>query len=430
MSGTYSSGPYSARPARADGFTVEYSQPLFFELDYLVTEGYRRIPHGGIEIGGLLFGVIAENTIRVQEFRLIECEHASGPSFQLSEKDLTRLREQIAAVPNDPELANLQLVGWFVAHTRSELQLNDSEIALFNELFPGAGKFTLLVKPEKFKATRFVFLPRDKAGDFQRNGTEDAFVLPLPGRAASPESKPHASPPPSAPAPSHIEGLTSAPPEPPSSPRQHEIPLPQPESREIVTRLPVADPVPSIQRSIAQQEVLETGRTRTREQADVPREAPGFDTAYEARRRRRSRAVELRQQAPPLTEPTPTRGSRLQFMLVLLIAAALGCGVGYWAYLQLPPPVIPLAVRDQRSTIAVSWPPEQTREAVYAAIRVDDAQPVLLSTDDRSSGSTNLRIDGDAIKVELIVRHWLRDSRGIVHYLRANTQAGQNRSKR
>ena len=33
---------------------------LFHEIDFVVNEGYRKIPHGGIEEGGLLFGAIDE----------------------------------------------------------------------------------------------------------------------------------------------------------------------------------------------------------------------------------------------------------------------------------------------------------------------------------------------------------------------------------
>jgi hypothetical protein len=104
--------------------------------------------------------------------------------------------------------------------------------------------------------------------------------------------------------------------------------------------------------------------------------------------------------------------------MILMIAAALGCAVGYWAYLQLPSPVILLSVKDQPNALLVTWAPEQTREAVYAAIRVDDGPPVLLSADDRANGTTNVPANNESVKIELIIRHWLRDSRGIIRYLR------------
>ncbi|HSU61362.1 MAG TPA: hypothetical protein VLI55_18785, partial [Bryobacteraceae bacterium] len=82
-------------------FTVTYSLAAFHEIEFVVNEGYRRIPHGGVETGGLLFGRLDENGVRVESFRPIECEHASGPSFNLSEKDVTALQAQIASASSD-----------------------------------------------------------------------------------------------------------------------------------------------------------------------------------------------------------------------------------------------------------------------------------------------------------------------------------------
>ncbi|MGH9693858.1 MAG: hypothetical protein ACRD5Z_06945, partial [Bryobacteraceae bacterium] len=118
-----------------------------------------------------------------------------------------------------------------------------------------------------------------------------------------------------------------------------------------------------------------------------------------------------------LTKKKPaSTGSRL--FLVLPLAALLGCAAGYWGYLQLPSPIIPLRVRGLSHSVLVSWPPEDTRNAVYAAIRVNDATPVLLSPEERTAGQVELNASPD-IKVELIARNWMRDSRGIVRFVRA-----------
>jgi len=71
-----------------DGFTITYSLAVFHEIEFQVSEGFRRIPHGGIETGGLLFGRLDEGSARIEAFRPIESEHASGPSFNLSERDV------------------------------------------------------------------------------------------------------------------------------------------------------------------------------------------------------------------------------------------------------------------------------------------------------------------------------------------------------
>jgi hypothetical protein len=112
----------------------------------------------------------------------------------------------------------------------------------------------------------------------------------------------------------------------------------------------------------------------------------------------------------------PTTASRL--FLVLPLAALLGCAVGYWGYLQLPSPVIPLKVHESPRTVTISWPPEDTRNSVYAAIRINDASPVLLSSEQKMSGQVDLNVRAD-IKVELIARNWMRDSRGIIRFVQA-----------
>jgi hypothetical protein len=43
---------------------------------------------------------------------------------------------------------------------------------------------------------------------------------------------------------------------------------------------------------------------------------------------------------------------------------------------------------------------------------------VLVSAPDRNSGHSEINVTGDNVKVELIARRWMRDSRGIVRYVR------------
>ncbi|HMF77309.1 MAG TPA: hypothetical protein VK604_16740, partial [Bryobacteraceae bacterium] len=163
--------------------TVTYSLPLFHDIDFVVNEGYRKIPHGGIEVGGLLFGTIDENGTGIAAFRPIECEHVFGPSLLLSERDLKGVESQIAALASDPDLQGMQLVGWFLAHTRGPLQLTDPELELCDRFFKSPGQLTVLVKPERFQPTLFGFLVRDASGNMGRDASQHAVILPLPGRA-------------------------------------------------------------------------------------------------------------------------------------------------------------------------------------------------------------------------------------------------------
>jgi hypothetical protein len=118
-----------------------------------------------------------------------------------------------------------------------------------------------------------------------------------------------------------------------------------------------------------------------------------------------------------LTRKKPAK-SKFRLIMVLPFAALLGCAVGYWAYMRLPAAIIPLHVRGLSQTVLVSWPPDATRDAVYAAIRVDNGAPVLLSPEERIAGQVEVNAGVD-VKVELIARNWMRDSRGIVRYVKA-----------
>jgi len=408
-------------------FTVSYWLSLFHEIDFQVNEGYRRIPHGGIEIGGLLFGSAEENAARIEAFRIIECEHSRGPSFVLSERDLAALRTQLSSAGSDSELDGLKLLGWFIAHTRSDLEVNERENRLFNELFPEPGKLMILIKPERFQPTRFAFLVRGADGKLAGTTGENAIILPLPGRAERAGSGEVAS----IPAPVSKSRPAKAQPE-----------SPGPESEAPLDVKPAA--VPSKESTAQDPDPLATPAT-----IPVPIEPPLIPAAaaglprpplaplsmepppshdlpsIEEIRRRRSEAI--RQPDPSETRAAhqqitqgiqqDSRRSNARLAIVLFIAAALGCVVGYFIYLQLPPAVIPLNVEKRSPELIISWPSEQTRDAGYAALRVDDGDPIVLSPEQKTQGQAAIHSAGGNVKIELIAQHWMRDSRGILRYV-------------
>jgi hypothetical protein len=136
----------------------------------------------------------------------------------------------------------------------------------------------------------------------------------------------------------------------------------------------------------------------------------------------RTRELPVRHPRARVEEPVAfAPGSGAQFAVVLLIAALLGCCVGYWAYLQLPSAVIPLSVRPAGNGLVVSWPADETRDVRYAALRINDGDPVMISLSERNLGQASITSPADDVKIELIAQHWLRDSRGIVRFVRGKT---------
>jgi hypothetical protein len=405
MKAKHPENEYAVWTIPGTAFSVWYWLSLFHEIDFQVNEAYRRIPHGGMEIGGLLFGRADESSARIEAFRAIACEHSRGPSFVLSDRDLNGLREQLGTAASDPDLQGLDVLGWFISHTRSQLEVNERERGLFDELFPGPAKLTILIKPERFQPTRFAFFARNPDGALAGNG-DDAIILPLPGRASG--AAPLASiPAPSSesarerqetetaePAVSDEKGARVAPVLPD---RASEVAitavLPEPVSAPIIAPQPAAESLPSIE------------EIRRKRAEAIRKPHPG-----EARA--------AAQQAAEAT-PTESRRTNARLAVVLFVAAALGCVVGYFIYLQLPPAVIPLNIEKRAAELVVSWPPEQTRDATYAALRVDDGDPIVLSTEQKSDGQAAIHSAGGNVKIELVAQHWMRDSHGFLRYVEA-----------
>jgi hypothetical protein len=396
---------------------VTYSLGTFHEIDFVVNEGYRRIPHGGIEMAGLLFGRANEEGVRIESFRPIECEHASGPSFNLSEKDIAALEKQISSAASDPELNGLEVMGWFIAHTRGPLKLTEKEKLLFDRFFPGPNKLTVLIKPERFHPTRFGFLIREKEGQMNTDATASAIILPGRGTQGREGPVPSIAAPPETSDGRQSERtstettskraipLREPPPElhlPPRAPQ----PVGQPTAPAVTPDI-LAPEIENAPVSAVVHTPAAIVRSLPVERVSPPPVAPRSLPEIEPPRARR--------RATALADDRKAYG--FQFALVLLIAAFLGCCVGYWAYLQLPSAVIPLAIQKQQNTLIVSWSPSQTRTSAYAAVRVDDGEPVMLSSAEKIAGRTTVVSTANDVKVELIAQHWLRDSRGIVRFV-------------
>lgn len=408
--------------------TVNYSLEQFHEIDFQVNEGYRRIPHGGVEIGGLLFGRSEASGLRIRAFRLIECEHATGPSFHLSERDVELLEKQIAACRSDPELAGLELVGWFIAHTRTALHLNDREQVLFDRFFPKPAQITVLVKPERFQPTKFGFLVRRPDGSLERDATSTAVILPLSGKSGRSTEGAIAS----LPAPAVKAAVTSEVSRPRGSPPPSEdTTQPQPELSKIRKRnlllSSLAEPSPAQPNppeAPMPNRVLETPPPAV---SETPVEAaPESVTSLTTipKEKRPAPIGDVTRRRPDRNQALATRVDEsktytVRLAIILFVAAALGCGVGYWGYRQLPSSIVPLRIQPETSGLVVRWSADQTREAAYAAIRVNDGAQQPLSAEEKASGAARIAPASDSnIKVELIVQHWMRDSRGIIRFVR------------
>jgi hypothetical protein len=115
--------------------------------------------------------------VRIQAWRPIVCEYAKGPSFALSEKEEAALAEALKSWGGDAALAGLEPVGWYRAHTRSEVLLSDADLAFFNRFFPQPWQAGLIVRPTSFAPTRAGFFFREADGGIRAESSYHEFTL-------------------------------------------------------------------------------------------------------------------------------------------------------------------------------------------------------------------------------------------------------------
>ncbi len=167
----------AAWSAPGHSFRIEYSAAVLEQIREIAVDGYHRVPHGGVETGGVLYGTHEENLVRITAWRPIVCQYAKGPSFLLSEEEEAALAEALKDWRADAELTRLEPVGWYRAHTRSEVLLSDGDLTFFNRFFPEPWQVGLIVRPASFAPTRAGFFFREADGSIHAQSSYFEFTL-------------------------------------------------------------------------------------------------------------------------------------------------------------------------------------------------------------------------------------------------------------
>src|SRR5262249_38252679 len=160
-------------------FSIEFSAGLMNQLRMAAMQALFAIRRGGVEIGGVLFGSFEGDRVILQAFRLLDCEHASGPSFILSDSDEARLDELVASAATDPELAGLAPGGWFRSRTRSAISLSEADVSIFDRYFPYLRQVVLVLRPDATGITRAGFFFREEDGSLRAESSYCEFMAEL-----------------------------------------------------------------------------------------------------------------------------------------------------------------------------------------------------------------------------------------------------------
>jgi proteasome lid subunit RPN8/RPN11 len=146
-------------------------------LRLATVDGFHRLAHGGVEIGGVLFGVREPDAVKVLAHRELVSEYVYGPSFTLSENDRRALEELLVSPNTDSHLAGMQPVGWYQSHTRSEILLSEDELQFYQRYFPENWQIGLLLRPHRFDPVRAGFFHREPDGSVQAASSRREFEI-------------------------------------------------------------------------------------------------------------------------------------------------------------------------------------------------------------------------------------------------------------
>jgi proteasome lid subunit RPN8/RPN11 len=161
-------------------FDIQYSPRVLDDIRLAVVDAFFLAPHGGVEIGGILLGDFEEERLRITGYAPVECEHAFGPSFMLSDHDRERVAEMLGP---RTVLPGHRAVGWYHSHTRSEVLFSDADREIHQRFFPEAWQAALVLRPHTFQPTRAGFFFREADGSIHGEASYKEFVLqPLPQR--------------------------------------------------------------------------------------------------------------------------------------------------------------------------------------------------------------------------------------------------------
>ncbi len=159
-------------------FTIEYSRRALDDIRLAVVDAFFSLPRGGAEIGGVLLGKFTHGRVSIFEYAALECDHIFGPSFTLSPGDHARLAEILSSVS---DRSDLQPVGWYHSHTRSDIFLSEADLDIHNRYFPEPWQVALVLRPSTFQPVQAGFFFREPDGSMHSRASYQEFALdPLP----------------------------------------------------------------------------------------------------------------------------------------------------------------------------------------------------------------------------------------------------------
>jgi len=162
-------------------FLLECAPAVLEQIRREVQRG-RESQRGEQETGGVLFGILDPQRIRILAAKPLPCEHAMGAGFILSQRDEQRLAQLIAAPATESELHGLQALGWYHSHIRSPIFLSARDLQIHSRYFSAPYQIALVLHPRSEGPARAGFFFRELSGEMRTESSYEEFTVesPLP----------------------------------------------------------------------------------------------------------------------------------------------------------------------------------------------------------------------------------------------------------
>ncbi len=353
---------------------VDYLVPVLEEVSAIAVDGLYRFRHGGVEVGGVLFGTAQRGVVRITAFRELDCEHAFGPRFVLSERDKVAMRQILELPRTEPSLAGLLPVGWYHSHTRSGIALSPRDLEIYNRYFPEQWQVALCLRPEAFGPTRAGFFVRERNGDIHAEASYEEFTVQ----------------------PRRREATRPQPQEVPAAPAR-ELVQPEPEPPEAaVSDLPIPSELPAPTFG-----GLASPPAPKAAPAPAPSPTPAADTALD------DFAL------PSFANTAPREGRSRKWMiwvaLAILLTIAAGAGAQAWYRYSGRPQPLSLWVADVGGQLLIEWDRTAApiRNARSATLDITDGKEhveIQIDSERLREGSVDYVRRAAIIDVRLTVR--------------------------
>lgn len=143
---------------------VECSSSVLAQLSAAVRDGFRQFRHGGMEVGGLLFGFTGDSAVRIVDSRPLTIEYGRGAFFLLTEADHEAVRNLVAQFSRELAAKNLKVVGYYESHTRRGISQSETDFETYDRHFPQALNVCMILKPDREKEMSAAVYVRDHSG--------------------------------------------------------------------------------------------------------------------------------------------------------------------------------------------------------------------------------------------------------------------------